>query len=111
MLADKRTRKFAFSDIQDVVDFFNNVFPNVHFFSTGCSDNCEKCSNGYDCLKCNSETLRLRNTCVKSCPLGYTEQGDRTKGKSCQLIKRSVRESASGLDALNFYGFANENHL
>ena len=88
----------------------------MFFFKTGCSENCEKCSNGYDCLKCNSETSSLkapglRTTCVKSCPLGYTKQGDRAKGKSCQLIKRSVKGSESGLIALSLHGFANENYL
>ena len=116
MLADKGTRKVAFSDSYDVVDFFKTFFLNIFFLKTGCSENCEKCSNGYDCLKCNSETSSLkapglRTTCVKSCPLGYTKQGDRAKGKSCQLIKRSVRGSESGLNALNLHGFANEHHL
>lgn len=71
------------------------TFRSIQNYCLRCSENCEKCSNGYDCLKCNSETSSLkapglRTTCVKSCPLGYTKQGDRAKGKSCQLIKRNT---------------------
>lgn len=56
-----------------------------------CVTDCEHCINGYDCIKCNPETSKItqgqRTLCVRSCPFGYTSQGDAKTGKTC-LVNR-----------------------
>lgn len=76
------------------------TFGEKQKFCLRCIANCEQCTNGYDCVKCNPEFSRFKRgvhiSCARKCPSGYVSQEVAHRGKFC-LPRRTNRAHLTGV--------------